>query len=259
MLSQPLLHQKVALVTGAARGIGLATARLYARHGARVFLSGRQQASLDQARQDILDSIAAEDAAAPAPLIDTLLLDVSRPDSVRDAFQQVFKEARRLDVLVANAGVMEDALIGMVTPEQIDRMFQTNAYGVLYCAQYASRLMARNGGGSIINITSIMGVRGNAGQAAYAGSKAAVIGITQSLAKELGPRQIRVNAIAPGLIDTELTRNVGAEQLAARQAAIVMGRIGAADEVAQVALFLASPMAAYVTGQVIGVDGGMLV
>lgn len=261
-----LLQHKVALITGAARGIGFATARLYARQGAHVFLSGRDPEALAQARQAILDTLQAEgtgDESRPEyrlePRIDTVLLDVSRPDSVRDAFQQVFKQARRLDVLVANAGVMQDALIGMVTPDQIERTFQTNAFGVLYCAQYASRLMARNGGGSIINITSIMGVRGNAGQSAYAGSKAAVIGITTSLAKELGPQQIRVNAIAPGLIDTELTQSVGADKLAAKQAAIVMGRIGSADDVAQVALFLASPMAAYVTGQVIGVDGGMLV
>lgn len=257
-----LLQHKVALITGAARGIGFATALLYARQGAHVFLSGRNHEALAQARQAILDTLQAEwtgGESRPEPRIDTVLLDVSRPDSVRDAFQLVFKQARRLDVLVANAGVMEDALIGMVTPDQVERTFQTNAFGVLYCAQYASRLMARNGGGSIINITSIMGVRGNAGQSAYAGSKAAVIGITTSLAKELGPQQIRVNAIAPGLIDTELTQSVGADKLAARQAAIVMGRIGSADEVAQVALFLASPMAAYVTGQVIGVDGGMLV
>lgn len=252
-----LLQHKVALITGAARGIGFATARLYARHGAHVFLSGRDPAALAQARQAILEALQAEGLTEPR--IDTVLLDVSRPDSVRDAFQQVFKQARRLDVLVANAGVMEDALIGMVTPDQVERTFQTNAFGVLYCAQYASRLMARNGGGSIINVTSIIGVRGNAGQSAYAGSKAAVIGITTSLAKELGPQQIRVNAIAPGLIDTELTQSVGAAKLAAKQAAIVMGRIGSADDVAQVALFLASPMAAYVTGQVIGVDGGMLV
>ena len=254
-----LLQHNVALITGAARGIGFATALLYARHGAHVFLSGRDPAALALARQAIVDQLRDIDGLDVSARVDIVTLDVASPDSVRDAFQQVFKQARRLDVLVANAGVMEDALIGMVTPDQIERTFQTNAFGVLYCAQYASRLMARNGGGSIINITSIMGVRGNAGQAAYAGSKAAVIGITTSLAKELGPRQIRVNAIAPGLIDTELTRAVGADKLAAKQATIVMGRIGCADDVAQVALFLASPMAAHVTGQVIGVDGGMLV
>jgi 3-oxoacyl-[acyl-carrier protein] reductase len=247
-----LLQQKVALITGAARGIGYATARLYAQQGAHVFLSGRQPEALAQARQAIL-------AAVPDAQVDTLVLDVSSPDSVRDAFQSLFKQTKRLDVLVANAGVMEDALVGMATPDMIARTFQTNTFGVLYCAQYASRLMARSGGGSIINISSIMGVRGNAGQSAYAGSKAAVIGITQSLAKELGAQQIRVNAIAPGLIDTELTQAVPADKLAAKQASIVMGRIGSADEVAQVALFLASPMAAYVTGQVIGVDGGMQV
>jgi 3-oxoacyl-[acyl-carrier protein] reductase len=247
-----LLQHKVALITGATRGIGFATAALFARHGAHVFLTGRDQAALDAA----CTSIAAQ---VPDAVMQTLLLDVTQPDSVRDAFQQVFKAARRLDVLVANAGVMDDALISMLTPGQIDRNFQTNAYGALYCAQYASRLMARNKSGSIINVTSIMGVQGNAGQAAYAGSKAALVGITKSLAKELGPQNIRVNALAPGLIDTDLVANLSAEQLAGRSAAIAMGRIGSPAEVANAALFLASDLSAYVTGQVLGVDGGMVV
>jgi 3-oxoacyl-[acyl-carrier protein] reductase len=247
-----LLEHKVALVTGATRGIGYAIAELFARHGAYVFLTGRDAAALAQAR----DRIA---ALAPAAKLDTVVLDVTRPDAVRDAFQRVFKEARRLDVLVSNAGVMDDALIGMVTPAQIEHNFQTNTYGALYGAQYASRLMARNKQGSIINITSIMGIQGNAGQAVYAGSKAALVGITKSLAKELGPQNIRVNAIAPGLIDTDLVAGVGAARLAERQAAIALGRIGTPAEVANAALFLASDLAAYVTGQVLGVDGGMVV
>ena len=247
-----LLQQKVALITGATRGIGLATAELFARHGAHVFLTGRDRAALDRAQAAIV-------AGLPEAQLDTVVLDVTQPDSVRDAFQRVFKQARRLDVLVANAGVMDDALISMVTPAQIERNFQTNTYGALYCAQYASRLMARNKAGSIINVTSIMGVRGNSGQAAYAGSKAALVGITKSLAKELGAQNIRVNAIAPGLIDTDLVAHVSPEQLAERRAAIAMGRIGSPMEVANAALFLASDLSAYVTGQVLGVDGGMVV
>ncbi len=247
-----LLQEKVALVTGAARGIGYATAELFARHGAHVFLTGRDPAVLAAAQARIV-------AAWPAAKVDVLQLDVADPDSVRDAFQQVFKLARRLDILVANAGVMDDALISMVTPAQIDRNFHTNTYGALYCAQYASRLMARNKAGSIIHITSIMGVQGNAGQSVYAGSKAALIGITKSLAKELGPQNIRVNAIAPGLIDTDLVAGVSAEQLAWRQSGIALGRIGSPVEVANAALFLASDLSMYVTGQVLGVDGGMVV
>jgi len=247
-----LLQQKVVLITGAARGIGYAIAEQFARHGARVFLTGRDQAALDQACERVR-------AAVPDAQVQALVLDVTRPDDVRDAFQRVFKEARRLDVLVANAGVMDDALIAMVTPAQIEHNFQTNTYGALYCAQYASRLMARNKQGSIINITSIMGVQGNAGQSVYAGSKAALVGITKSLAKELGPQNIRVNAIAPGLIDTDLVANVSADKLAETQAAIALGRIGTPADVANAALFLASDLGAYVTGQVLGVDGGMVV
>lgn len=247
-----LLQDKVALITGAARGIGFAIAESFARHGARVFLTGRDQAALDAACARIREH-------TPDAQLTALVLDVTQPDAVRDAFQRVFKEARRLDVLVANAGVMDDALIGMVTPALVEHNFQTNTYGALYCAQYASRLMARNRQGSIINITSIMGIQGNAGQAVYAGSKAALVGITKSLAKELGPQNIRVNAIAPGLIDTDLVAGVAPEKLAERQAAIALGRIGRPEEVANAALFLASDLGAYVTGQVLGVDGGMVV
>lgn len=247
-----LLQDKVAFITGAARGIGYAIAERFAQHGAHVFLSGRDAAALDAACVRIA-------ATVPAAKLDTVVLDVTDPDNVRDAFQRVFKAARRLDVLVSNAGVMDDALIGMVTPAQIERNFQTNTYGALYAAQYASRLMARNKSGSIIHIASIMGVQGNAGQSVYAGSKAALIGITKSLAKELGPQNIRVNAIAPGLIDTDLVADVSPEKLAARRAAIALGRVGDPGEVADAALFLASGLSTYVTGQVLGVDGGMVI
>ena len=147
----------------------------------------------------------------------------------------------------------------MVTPTQVERTFASNSFSVLYCSQYAARMMQRAGGGSIINLSSIIGRVGNAGQAVYGGSKAAVIGMTQSLAKELAPQQIRVNAIAPGFIDTDMAHSLPEEKFQQRLQSIAMGRIGAADEVANVALFLASGLSSYVTGQVIGVDGGMLI
>jgi 3-oxoacyl-[acyl-carrier protein] reductase len=245
-----LLKDQVALVTGATRGIGLAVVRSFLKQGARVFATGRQLDQLEDLQRVLLDE------GHPGSL-SILLLDVSDPNSVRDAFQQVFKQAKRLDVLVANAGVLDDALIAMVTPDQVQRTFEVNTFGVLYCAQYASRLMARHQHGSIVCITSIIGTNGNTGQAVYGGSKAAVIGITKSLAKELADKNIRVNAIAPGFIDTDMARSLTPEKFAERTASINMGRIGRAEEVADVALFLASSMSSYVTGQVIGVDGGM--
>lgn len=240
------------MITGGSRGIGLATARTFAAAGATVVLLGRSTDSLQAACESVRE-------AAPAASVSGIGCDVSAPDSVRDAFQAIFRQHKRLHALVANAGVLDDALIGMVTPAQIRQTFDVNTFGVLYCAQAASRLIARSGGGAIINVSSIIGRNGNAGQAVYGGSKAAVIGITQSLAKELAPQAIRVNAIAPGFIDTDMARSIGPAKFQERLASIKMGRIGTPQDVANVALFLASDLSAYVTGQVIGVDGGMLI
>jgi 3-oxoacyl-[acyl-carrier protein] reductase len=247
-----LLSGRVALVTGAARGIGLATARVFAQQGASVIMADRDLDTLEPACQELHEFTSLES-------LTTLPCDVSDENSVRDAFQAIFKRFKRLDILVANAGVLDDALIGMVSTGQMRRVFETNTYGVLYCAQYASRLMARNNGGSMINIASIMGTNGCAGQAVYGGSKAAVVGITKSLAKELAPNNIRVNAIAPGFIQTDMTMSMKPEKFKERMDSIKMQRIGHVDEVAKVALFLASDLSSYVTGQIIGVDGGMLI
>lgn len=246
------LEGKVAVVTGASRGIGLACAQQLAQAGASVVMLSRDEASLQAGADQIR-------AAVSGAQLQLIACDVADPASVRDAFQAVFKAYKKLHVLVANAGVLDDALIGMVTRDQIDRTFGINTFGTLYCAQYASRLMARSGGGSIINVSSIIGRTGNVGQAVYAGSKAAVIGITQSLAKELAPQNIRVNAIAPGFIDTDMARSIPPEKFAERVASIKMGRMGTAEEVAGAVTFLASELSTYVTGQVIGVDGGMLI
>ena len=252
MTISPLLDQKVAVVTGASRGIGFATAQTCAQAGATVVLMGRSQEALDAACERIQSS-------HPAARTEGVVCDVTDPRSVRDAFQTVFRRHKRLHVLVSNAGVLDDALIGMVTPEQMQKTFATNAFGPVYCAQSASRLIARSGGGSIINVGSIIGCVGNTGQTVYGGSKAAVIGITQSLAMELAPQAIRVNAIAPGFIDTDMARSIDPKKFQERLASIKMQRIGTPQDVANVALFLASDLSSYVTGQVIGVDGGMLI
>lgn len=246
------LSGKICLITGATRGIGLAAAKLFAENGAQVVLVGRNVAELALRSAEINENFGSDVAACFG-------CDVSNDTAVKDLFQAVFKRYKRLDVLLANAGVLDDALLGMVSRAQIERVFGANTFGLIYCAQYASRLMARSGGGSIINIASIIGTKGNAGQAVYGGSKAAVLGITKSLAKELAPTQVRVNAIAPGFIDTAMTQGLPEAKFAERLASIAMGRIGTPEDVARTALFLASDLSTYVTGQCIGVDGGMLI
>ena len=246
-----LLSGKSALITGAGRGIGRAMAERFAAEGATLFLAVRN------IEQGML--LAGELQAKHGIDCHALSCDVADADSVKTLFRELFSHSKTLDVLVNNAGVLDDALIGMVTPAQVERTFASNSFSVLYCSQYAARMMQRAGGGSIINLASIIGRVGNAGQAVYGGSKAAVIGITQSLAKELAPQQIRVNAIAPGFIDTDMAHSLPDDKFQQRLQSIAMGRIGSADEVAKVALFLASELSSYVTGQVIGVDGGMLI
>ena len=246
-----LLSGKTVLITGAGRGIGRAVAERFAAEGATLFLAVRN------IEQGML--LAGELQAKHGIDCHALSCDVSDADSVKTLFRELFSHSKTLDVLVNNAGVLDDALIGMVTPAQVERTFASNSFSVLYCSQYAARMMQRAGGGSIINLASIIGRVGNAGQAVYGGSKAAVIGITQSLAKELAPQQIRVNAIAPGFIDTDMAHSLPDDKFQQRLQSIAMGRIGSADEVAKVALFLASELSSYVTGQVIGVDGGMLI
>lgn len=247
-----LLTGKIVFITGASRGIGFASAKLFAEAGATVYMGGRRVDDLENAIEQIKSIL-------PDAVLVPVLCDVADETSVKAAFQTIFREAKRLDVLVANAGILEDALIGMVTIQQIERVFSTNTFGVIYCSQYASRLMARHKCGSIILMSSIIGVNGNVGQTVYGASKAAVIGVTKSLAKELAPQNIRVNAIAPGFIDTEMARSIPKEKYEERLASIKMGRIGKPEEIAKVALFLASDLSSYVTGQIIGVDGGMLI
>jgi len=246
-----LLKDKIAVITGATKGIGLATAQIFAKEGAQLFINGRDQS--------LLDNLAKELNKLSNHPVNTLCFDVSDPTQVKDGFQLLFKQTKGLDILVNNAGVLDDALIGMVTPKQVESVYGANTFGTLYCSQYASRLMQRKGGGSIINISSIIGTNGNEGQAVYGGSKAAVIGMTKSLAKELAPSNISVNAIAPGFIDTDMARSLDDDKFQERIDSIKMNRIGQPEEVANVALFLASNLSSYVTGQVIGVDGGMLI
>jgi 3-oxoacyl-[acyl-carrier protein] reductase len=242
----------VALITGSTRGIGWAIARSLARHGATVVLNGASSsAALEERVKEIRSEFGVE--------ADGFLADAADAVAVRRCYAEIFRRFRRLDILVNNAGILRDALLGMFSQETISQVFATNTLGAVYHLQEASRLMSRGRRGSIINISSIVGRVGNEGQAVYAASKAALIGLTYAAAKELAPMNIRVNAVAPGFIETDMTKALPAEKHAERVASIKMGRIGQPEDIANAVLFFASELSSYVTGQVLGVDGAMLI
>jgi 3-oxoacyl-[acyl-carrier protein] reductase len=243
------LTGRVAVVTGGTRGIGLATAGALAEAGAHVVLTGRND---DRAR-----AAAEELAKRTGGQVDAVALDVTDAAMVATVFKNVAAQHGRLDVLVANAGVLEDGLIGMLRPEHIASMLNTNTTGTLLCVQAAARIMTRRKTGAIVVLSSVVGERGSAGQSAYAASKGAVTAIARSAAKELGGRGIRVNAVAPGVIPTDLVAHLPQAAVEAAVAGAPLGRLGTAEEVASVIRFLVSDEASFVTGQVIGVDGGL--
>lgn len=247
-----LLSGKVAYITGSTRGIGWSIAQLFASHGATVILNGRSQASMLELRvEEIRQQYSVPCTGAFG--------DVSRPADVKSAFETIFKTYKRLDILVNNAGILRDAFLGMINEETINEVFSVNTIGALLNLQSAARLMSRNRSGSIINIASISGLRGIEGQALYSASKTALIGMTRSSAKELAASGIRVNAVAPGYIETDMTKGLPADKQQNWLGSIALGRAGQPTDVANAALFLASDMSSYITGQVIGVNGGLLI
>ena len=243
---------KVAFITGSTHGIGWATGRLLASLGATVVLNGHSDERLLEERVEELRRI----GAAPAM---GLFLDITDLHQLTAAYRQIFQTYKRLDILVNNAGILEDALLGMIPAESIARTFAVNTFSAIHNLQQAARLMVRNRSGAIVNVSSIVGRVGNEGQAVYSASKAALIGLTLSAAKELAPKNIRVNAVAPGLIETRMIGQLAPDKRAQLEKGIKIGRIGSPDDVANAIAFLVSDLASYITGQVLGVDSGMLI
>lgn len=238
-----LLEGKIAVVTGCNRGIGKAILDLFIQNGAVVYAVARTEGSLD-----VYKTVGG---------VIPVYMDVTDKDAIKDLFLRIKKQHQRLDILVNNAGVMRDALLGMVTDKQIEETFSVNVFAMLHIMQYAAKLMVRQKSGSIVNLSSIMGVTGNAGQIVYSASKGAVVSLTKSAAKELASNKIRVNAIAPGIIATDMLFSVPEEKLHQLETKVGMGNIGSAEEIAKSVLFLASDLSEYISGQVLGVDGMM--
>lgn len=244
-----LLSGQVALVTGAGRGIGRAIALALAEAGARVAINYNTSA---QAALELAAEVAAAGGEARA-----WQADVSETDQAAALVDNVLQHFGRLDILVNNAGITRDNLLLRMGEEDWDRVLAVNLKGYFNCCKAAIRPMTRARRGRIINIASVVGLRGNAGQVNYAAAKAGVIGLTKSLAREVGSRNITVNAIAPGFIETDMTRALTRDIREQMLKNIPLGRLGEPADVAGLAVFLAGPGAAYITGQVIAVDGGM--
>jgi 3-oxoacyl-[acyl-carrier protein] reductase len=244
-----MLQGKIAIVTGASRGIGAQTAITLAGYGATVVVN--YCGSKDKA-----ESVVAEITAAGGTAI-AYKADVSKMDETQAMFEAVMSQFGRIDILVNNAGITRDNLVMKMSEEEFTSVIDTNLLGVFHCIKQVSRIMLKQKSGRIINLSSVVGIIGNAGQLNYCAAKAGVIGMTKSLARELGSRGITVNAVAPGFIQTDMTDVLSDQVKEGILGQIPLKKLGEVKDIAETVAFLASEKAGYITGQVIQVDGGM--
>jgi 3-oxoacyl-[acyl-carrier protein] reductase len=243
--------EQVALITGASGGIGAAVAKQLAGRVSVLIIHGRNEVALADLEAELL-------ALAPALTVRLLCFEVADAAAVSEAFKQIHQYYKRLDVLVNCAGEMIEAPLMTTTPAQLQQVFSSNSFGSFYCCQYAARLMARNNSGSIVNVSSVVAEQGAAGQVAYSAAKASLNGMTSAMAKEIASSGIRINAVAPGFIETSMVAHYSEEQRHQLTAKTALGRLGKPDDVASVITFLCSDGASYITGQTIAVDGYLL-
>jgi 3-oxoacyl-[acyl-carrier protein] reductase len=242
-----LLEGKVALITGATRGIGKGIAETFAAHGAKLAITYRSSADKAKALAESLDTEVQHYQA-----------DAADFEAIQQLIDDIVKHYGRLDVIVNNAGITQDTLIMRMSLEQWQQVLDTNLNSAFYTTKAAMRTLLKQRSGSIINISSVVGIQGNAGQANYAASKAGLIGFTKSVAREIGSRGVRANVVAPGFIATEMTDKLPEKELSAWLENIPLKRAGQPEDVANLCVFLASDLSTYITGQVMNVDGGMV-
>lgn len=244
-----MLSGKICVVTGGSKGIGWAIVERFAREGARVY-------SLSRSEGEATEALAAA-AAEGGGSVERIACDVNSEAAVEAAIDAVLKESACIDVLVNNAGITRDGLVFRMSLEDWEAVLRTNLTSAFLLSRSVARQMIKRRSGSIINISSIVGITGNGGQTNYSASKAGVIGFTKSLAREVASRGVRVNALAPGFIETSMTGKIPEEMKAKIIAGIPLARVGRPEDVAQAALFLASDQSTYITGEVLKIDGGM--